>query len=115
MGLDTYSTIPDLDYTGIELCGGMMSSNGAGSFRGKVYSDFIEHVTGVSLYEEVITNDVIHNMAKQLDTWVLDNVEEQTCFTNGIDGSKVTWEEAYMLAKWFKVTAEGGADVTGWW
>src|SRR4249919_4012400 len=50
----------------LKLCGGMFSGNGEGSFRGKVYSDLIEGVTGESLYQEVISNDTVRKMAAAL-------------------------------------------------
>ena len=34
----------------LKLCGGILSGNGDGSFRGKVYAQFIEDISGVSLY-----------------------------------------------------------------
>jgi|APSaa5957512576_1039674.scaffolds.fasta_scaffold01604_16 hypothetical protein len=113
MGLDTYSSKEELDYGKIELCGGMMSANGQGSFRGKVYSDFIEKVTGESLYQEKISNKTVRTMSFKLTKYIEDNTEE----THNPDlyEWEVTWEDAKNLAKWFRATAWDDADVLGWW
>ncbi|MBC8437165.1 hypothetical protein H8D85_02455 [bacterium] len=110
MGLDTYSSNNTLDYSGIELCGGMLSGNGEGSFRGKVYSDFIMEVSDVSLYQEEMPHKDLEHIVASLDNWLVDNVEEQTEGKGG-----VSWKEAYNLHKWFKVTLDGEAKVQGWW
>ena len=61
----------------LHLCGGMLSGSGEGSFRGKVYNELIERLnelierlTGVSLYEETLPNNVIRMMADHLDSVV---------------------------------------------
>ena len=72
MGLDTYAVFPvptyregeellDLEqapshlFAGVDgLCGGMFSGHGNGSFRGKVYNDFVEEITRESLYQGYI-------------------------------------------------------------
>jgi len=113
MGLDTYSSKEDLDYGKISLCGGMMSANGQGSFRGKVYSDFVEEVTGESLYQERIPNKTVRTMSYKLTKYIEDNTEK----THDPDAYNygLSWQEAKDLAKWFRATAWNDADVIGWW
>ena len=59
MGLDSFwrhpiEGTPDLEFNPpLTLCGGMLSGNGQGSFRGKVYEDVIKSITGVSLYQSL--------------------------------------------------------------
>ncbi len=64
------------DDVGIQLCGGMNSGTG-GSFRGKVYADVVEHVSGVSLYEEWIPPDVVRAMAEAFDRCDPEAVERE--------------------------------------
>jgi hypothetical protein len=50
MGLDSIWKMPDgVNHPAFEpaldLCGGLFSGFGQGSFRGKVYNEFIEHVS----------------------------------------------------------------------
>ena len=120
MGLDTYavySKTKTLNWAGIELCGGMLSGNGSGSFRGKVYDDFIEAVTGESLYQESIPNKTVKKMADKLDTYVKNhngNTSRKWC-SEVILIWPPKWYEVKSLAQWFKVAANGGATVNGWW
>jgi len=117
MGLDTYSSRRDLNWIGIDLCGGMLSANGAASFRGKVYADFIEAVTNESLYQETIPNATVKDMAKKLILYVQVNDAKSSkkwCKGQIIDWIP-TWDEVKSLTKWFKVVANGGAKVNGWW
>lgn len=75
MGLDSIWQLPE----GVEhprvgklnLSGGIMSgpnwnAETCTSFRGKVYSDFMEIVTGFSLYEESISGDELRSIARSL-------------------------------------------------
>jgi hypothetical protein len=75
MGLDNIWQLPE----GIEpprltvrLCGGMLSGPNSDkqvctSFRGKVYSDFIEEVTGFTLYEEVLGTEELESILSSLE------------------------------------------------
>ncbi len=113
MGLDTFSSKTDLNYGKIQLCGGMVSANGQGSFRGKVYADFIEEITDESLYQELIPNATVRTMAYKLTKYIEDNTEESH-YPDAYDWD-VSWQEAKDLAKWFRATAWNDADVLGWW
>ena len=120
MGLDTYANYDKnktLNWSGIELCGGILSGNGAGSFRGKVYANFIEEVTGESLYQESIPNETVKVMANKLDTYLKNNNgnTSRTWCSKALIDWPPNWEEVKSLAQWFKVAAKGGAKVNGWW
>jgi len=123
MGLDTYAVyyrdhnkyvkggdnnIPNELFPDNRLCGGMFSGGG-NSFRGKVYADYVEWVTDVSLYEELIDADLVKVMAEQLSAVTEDKFNE---FDNEWG---ITYDEAKDLAKWFSVVAEEGGSVVGWW
>lgn len=123
MGLDTYAVygrdhnkyvkggdnnIPDELFPDNRLCGGMFSGGG-NSFRGKVYADYVEWVTDVSLYEELIDADLVKVMAEQLNAVTEDKFNE---FDNEWG---ITYDEAKDLAKWFSVVADQGGSVVGWW
>jgi len=109
MGLDTYSSNNKLNYVGLNLCGGMLSATGQGSFRGKVYNDFIEDITGESLYQEEISETIVKEMANKLVKFA------QLVTLSKIKRWDITIEEVQDLARWFQVTAEGNAKVYGWW
>lgn len=121
MGLDSYWRKPaDKEHTQppvfepeLRLCGGMLSGHGAGSFRGKVYSDLVERVTGESLYQEVIDNATVCKMADALDKW--EPVPEPA----SIYGRQVQWaytiEELRDLKRMFRAYADAGYELGGWW
>jgi len=53
----------------VNLCGGMFSGPGKDvctSFRGKVYHDFLEALSGVSLYQDVISGPQIKEILTSL-------------------------------------------------
>lgn len=70
MGLDNYwkKNVNDegLVKGEFKVCGGICSGNGNDSFRGKVYNNIVEEITGVSLYEEKISKDVIWEMNEKI-------------------------------------------------
>lgn len=115
MGLDTYAArggklLDDalFDVVPPVLVGGIMSGNGNGSsFRGKVYASFIYSAIGLDLYQEEIPNDAVVKAADQLEKWVSENPE------SGFEG--ISREEIEALTKWFRVTADNGGVVIGWW
>jgi hypothetical protein len=120
MGLDTYAyhrnsdgkteMMPDHLFAGIPpvLCGGIFSGNGCGaSFRGKVYSAFISNAAGLDLYQEEIPNDTVRRAADALEVWILENPH--------LDFSDISRAEIRALADWFRVVANNGGFVTGWW
>ena len=83
MGLDTYARdangkLPDdakaaFARSGINLVGGLLSSNGdGGSFRGKVYAKLIKDTTGVDLYQEQIDTETVRLMAHNVSLAIQD-------------------------------------------
>lgn len=118
MGLDTFAYrqnqvmpkelfkhVPDV------LVGGMFSGNGGSpSFRGKVYDDFILHVTGETLYQECIPNLVVHKMVAALKDF-LKEFPDATTYQK-MDMKK---SEAQALLKWMQVVADNDGDIVGWW
>lgn len=93
------------------LCGGLFSGNGAGpSFRGKIYNELIEELTGVSLYQEEIPNTVVKGMADSLGVLLVTGINSRQCKKIGIKEVEVE-----SLAKWFRVVADNNGIVVGWW
>lgn len=88
------------------LCGGMLSGNGDGaSFRGKVYSGYVQAVTGVSLYQEEIPSETVKKMADDLA-----KPNDYAAYYYDIKPNEVD-----ALTKWFKVVADNNGIVVGWW
>ena len=110
MGLDSYarnnngSELTEEQeklFDGIELCGGMFSGNGCGgSFRGKVYNNFIQDISGVSLYTEELEVCEVTRIVEALEHYK-DDVLSEDC--------------APDLYKFFKVCDENDLTVCGWW
>lgn len=130
MGLDTYAAygkdhhrydpnpeasnlLPNFLFPDNKLCGGMFSGGG-NSFRGKVYADWVDFCTGVSLYEEEIPADVVAEMYEDLSR--LTNPDNFAEFCNeGFNTYGISFEEVQDLLKWFEVVKNEGATVVGWW
>jgi hypothetical protein len=121
MGLDTYASrtpgdvnLSDEDekaFEGIELCGGMFSGDG-GSFRGKVYSDVVAHVSGVSLYEEWIPPETVRDMAEAFDRCDPETVERDMA-ENGV--YETTASEVRNLRSFFRICADRDLGLIGWY
>jgi hypothetical protein len=120
MGLDTYaapSPEGDLregdeqafDEADLRLCGGMNSGSG-GSFRGKVYSDVVEHVSGVSLYEEWIPPDTVRAMAEAFDLCDPEAVESE--MAGGVYATSAV--EVRELRRFFRICADRGLGLVAW-
>lgn len=126
MGLDTYARQPfekaeqsekvlkqarkireaHFGEVGSALVGGMFSGHGGdGSFRGKVYDDDVERITGESLYQEEIDNTTVGEMADALEAAL------QEGDTVMVDGQN----HLEPLALWFRAAADNGYTVNGWW
>ena len=110
MGLDSFwelpDTQPDIHFDPeINLCGGMFSGMGEGSFRGKVYELIVESITGESLYQKEIPNVTVRAMVDKFDS---------ATFTEGN-----TWgideQEFNDLVRMFRAYANAGAVLKGWW
>ena len=95
------------------LCGGLFSGGG-NSFRGKVYDNWVEYCTGVSLYEDEIPADVVEQMyttlSKLTNPVIFGEFNGSGSNTYGID-----FEQAQDLLEWFKVVKDEGATIISWW
>ena len=115
MGLDSFWEHPDSDTTPghlafvppLNLCGGMLSGNGAGSFRGKAYARLIEAATGVSLYRERISNEDIVAMAGALESYQPSRTTDD----------EIADAEADLpdLRRMFRAYGNAGFELRGWW
>lgn len=113
MGLDSYWVDAEGKSGQIEgnfkVCGGMLSGHGNDSFRGKVYDAVVQQVTGVSLYQEEISADTVKVMASRL----LDldgHKQDSLAKTYGM-----ALDEFVDLIRMFRLHAEAGHSLKGWW
>jgi hypothetical protein len=123
MGLDTYAsrssgdvalTAEDqraFDQAAIELCGGIASGDGGSSFRGKVYLDVVDRVAGASLGAEWIPPEEVREIAAAFErcdpVWVAEESKD--------DHYPATPMEVEHLRRFFRVCAERGLGLIGWW
>lgn len=135
MGLDTYAmrrvtkddgsisteSLPDLlfDWISPPLGGGMMSGSNpnskgcTASFRGKIYSQFIEAITGQSLYQESIPTEVVKQMHIDLSQWCA--TESYANRHDLLEAHDMKMHEAHALENWFNVVQTENGVVCGWW
>jgi hypothetical protein len=90
------------------LCGGMLSGC-RDSFRGKVYFDLVEAITGESLYERFIPPERVKAMYEALRD--CDPSEIGYCDFRFGDPE----EQIAELRTFFKVCAERNLGIVGWW
>lgn len=88
----------------LNLCGGMCSAHGEGSFRGKVYSRIIELASGVSIYEE-LDNDAVHKIAEALEARDPEDLADEY----------IPVEQVEDLTRMFRVYADCGAALHAWY
>jgi hypothetical protein len=121
MGLDTFAgrtrrgeltkeDVEAFDSAKLELCGGMYSGDG-GSFRGKVYDDVVRHLTGVSLYEEWIPPETVREMAAAFERCDPEKVAQES--EELVYPASVS--EIVELRQFFRICAERGLGLVGWW
>ena len=127
MGLDNFWILPkkqknDLTFDPpLCLVGGMFSGFGQGSFRGKVYSDIIEAITGEGLYQETIPNRTIKKMAASLRDFRADEkfFEYYHHWQIGEGNEAEAYSEFLYeiddLRRMFAAYAACGASLSGWW
>lgn len=124
MGLDNYwmkadDTIDkDVDFSPqLNLCGGMFSEGGRGSFRGKVYDNFIQDVAGHSLYND-LSNDDVHKIAESLEDY-LDKVrsgqEDIRSDKYGSYGDCISFNGLVDLTRMFRRYADRGSKLVAWY
>tara|TARA_B100000287_G_C20006687_1_gene532796 strand:+ start:139 stop:513 length:375 start_codon:yes stop_codon:yes gene_type:complete len=124
MGLDNYLTKDDTtelpvevleDLEGLNLCGGMFSGNGTnGSFRGKVYAEEVEQITGVSLYESAIPPETLRSMADAMIRHykkLVSSITEENFRDKPIEHI----DEVGDLAVLFAVGAKHGCTLVSWY
>lgn len=111
MGLDSYwvkeqKFVLEFDPP-LHLCGGIFSSPEAGSFRGKMYNELIENISGISLYQLRISNEDVRQIAYALDR----------AGPEDLDGLYYELEERELedLRRMFRAYADEGAAILGWW
>jgi hypothetical protein len=109
MGLDSFwkGSVGVTFNPPLRLIGGMLSGNGDGSFRGKCYADFVERVTGESLYQEVIKPEVVKQMAEKIAVQQWEEQEAGREFENEV--------EFKDLQRMFQAYAAAGHSLCGWW
>lgn len=112
MGLDSIWKMPDeqdhpVFEPNLNLCGGLFSGFGQGSFRGKVYNDFIEYVSGVSLYQEEMENGDVRRIATALATYTPTDAD--------LKAYEITFDEVHDLYRMFTEYGDVGATLVGWW
>lgn len=109
MGLDNFwvdSEGKQASVTGdFKVCGGIFSGHGDSSFRGKVYANVVQEITGVSLYQDKIDNSTVRSMALKLQS---ENVD----FALGFGFSAEEWNDFVLM---FKKHAEAGHQLISWW
>ena len=124
MGLDSYAsrspnrlelTAEDeqaFGQSGIELCGGMWSGVGdASSFRGKVYVDVVDRVAGASLMEAWTPPEELRDIAAAFDRCDPSRVVRESMG----DRYPVSETEVLELGRFFRLCANRGLGLIGWW
>ena len=123
MGLDSYASRSpgDVDLTvgdeqafmaaGIQLCGGMVSGDDSSSFRGKVYLDVVDRVADASLMAEWIPPEEVRAIAAAFDRCDPARVAEES----KDDHYPATQAEVVSLRRFFRVCADRGLGLIGWW
>jgi hypothetical protein len=111
MGLDNYWKKNAEEYGEIEgefkVCGGILSGNGNDSFRGKVYHRLVEDITGEDLYQDVIENDTIKEMAESLESATYNPQYNEFYY--------IDEEEFRDLVKMFRLHADAGHYLESCW
>lgn len=122
MGLDNYACIrrgdklepmPNSLFAANHLVSGMFSMD-TNSFRGKAYNDYVQYVTGQSLYQELIEECAVVEMAKRLKKFADNAFAAEPGFeARNIYG--LNKDVAEDLANWFQTVANNNGVVVGWW
>lgn len=99
----------------LNLVGGIFSGYGRCSFRGKVYIDRIEKITGESLYQQKISNIVIRKMAEKIREFRATEEFFRDYHHWQGDTFDRFLSEMDDLRRMFITYAETGASLVGWW
>lgn len=92
-----------------KLCGGMFSGDGAGSFRGKVYAGLIDQLCNISLYQELVPECQVKEIAKTLESARWENVLAMDF------AYPISEQEFKGLSKMFRFYADNDCCLMGWW
>lgn len=100
----------------INLIGGMMSGDGAnGSFRGKCYSDMVEHITGVSLYKDCIDPLTVKKMGEMMLAGYKDYNTVEVTYSYGEYGDDNTKDDLWSLGMLFTIAGDLGYSCVSWY
>ena len=116
------SAVAEVDFNGEDLTlsvYGMCSGTGPdGSFRGKVYADFVLNVTGESLYDERIEPETLIQMADRIEKWM---AHPELDIYKYIAANEPSWNTDTLLQDWtklaklFRAFGKSGFYLTAWW
>jgi hypothetical protein len=134
MGLDSFwallqGTEPPRFDPPLRLCGGMLSGDGNGSFRGKVDNCAVSGVAGISLYQERMPNADARRIATALEDYLAtgdggfeyDEWPPRARRVRGSCREEIELRRRYTDAEWadlarmFRAYADLGAELIGWW
>lgn len=87
------------------LCGGLFSGDGCGGcFRGKVYDEDIESVTGQTLYCEFLSPTTVAEMSRKLQQHL-----------DTLDPRDEDFRKMKLLAEFFCICRENSLGLYNWW
>lgn len=110
---DTFNPMPNSLFAANHLVSGMFSMD-TNRFRGKAYNDYVQYVTGQSLYQELIEECAVVEMAKRLKKFADNAFTAEPGFeARNIYG--LNKDVAEDLANWFQTVANNNGVVVGWW
>lgn len=81
---------------------------GPGSFRGEVYEDIINVVSGVTLYKSKLPAAVVKKIASDFTVTTFKRMCEAS-------SARISREEFDDIKRLFKVMAEANAELHSWW
>jgi len=126
MGLDTFASrsaegqvlsaedVAFFEGADIDLCGGVYS-DGVTSIRGKVYAELVLEVTGVSLYQEWIAPDEVLSLSTALDARSAEDLARLWDSLDVHSGPAHSSQETAQLKAFFRICADRGLGLIGWW
>jgi hypothetical protein len=132
MGLDSYWALEVIDsVTGektyprmslefeppLNLIGGIFSGFGDDSFRGKAYANIITQVSDVNMYQEVMPNKEVKEIASSLEELSDEDLAEllRQDWGYNSDEREYLLKHAQDLKKMFRAFADHNAVLMGWW
>ena len=99
----------------IILIGGRTSGDGHdGSFRGKCYSDMVEHITDISLYNDCINPPTVKKMGEMMLAAYKDYSGSNLFIENGY-GEDNTKNDLWSLGMLFTIAGDLGYSCVSWY